>query len=123
MNTKTYETSAGLGKTAQTLREFGERQNDLNAKLVAEVESLQRQREVLAEHLGEALDRIDALEKVLETALERVTALEKAQELNIKRFQRCANDLDKAETAINRLKVTAKLNTNAIDRLAKHTET
>ncbi len=123
MNTKTYETGAGLGKTSQTLREFGERQNNLNDKLVAEIESLQRQREILAEHLGEALDRINALETALETMTGRVAALEKAQDLNIKRFQRCASDLDKAETAINRLKVTAKLNTNAIDRLAKGTET
>lgn len=123
MNTKTYEPSAGLGKNAQMLREFGERQNGLNAKLVAEIESLQRQEEVLAEHLGEALDRVEALETALQTAMERITALEKAQELNIKRFQRCANDLDKAETEINRLKVTAKLNTNAIDRFVKNTET
>lgn len=112
MNTKTYEAGSGLGKTAQTVREFGERQNALNAKLAAETASLQTRCEVLAEHLGAALDRIAALE----AAVER---LEKEQELNIRRFARCAADLDKAEAEIDRLRLTSKLNTNAIDRLTK----
>lgn len=115
MNTKTYEAGSGLGRTSQTVREFGERQNAMNAKLVSELKSLKTRNEVLAEHLGEALDRIAALE----AAVER---LEKEQALNIKRFKRCAADLDKAEAEIDRLRLTAKLNTNAIDRLSKGTD-
>ena len=115
MNTKTYEPGAGLGKTAQTLRDFGERQNALNQKLAEQNQALQMRCEVLAEHLGEALDRIAALEEAL-------AALQKEQALNIKRFHRCAADLDRAEAEIDRLRLTAKLNTNAIDRITKGEE-
>lgn len=112
MQPKTYHPQGGLNKLPQTLREFGERQNKLNLELRHENESLTRQIEVLGEHLGEALVRIKALE-------EAIIELQNEQELNIKRFHRCAEDLDKAEKEIGRLKLTAKLNTNAIDRLAK----
>lgn len=112
MQPKTYQPQGGLNKLPQTLREFGERQNQLNIELRHENESLSRQVQILGEHLGEAIVRIQALE-------EAIIALQKEQELNIKRFHRCAEDLDKAEKEIGRLKLTAKLNTNAIDRLSK----
>ena len=112
MITKTYEPGSGIGKTGQTLREFGERQNVMNQKLNEQYEALHMRCEVLAEHLGEALARIAALEAAL-------AALQKEQELNIRRFSRCAADLDRAEAEIDRLRLTSKLNTNAIDRLTK----
>ncbi|MBR3629897.1 MAG: hypothetical protein IKN55_05425 [Oscillospiraceae bacterium] len=112
MNTKTYEPGAGLGKTTQTLRDFGERQNSLNQKLAEQNQALQMRCEVLAEHLGAALERISALEAAL-------AALQKEQELNIRRFHRCAADLDKAEAEIDRLRLTSKLNTNAIERMTR----
>ncbi len=118
MNVKTYIGQGGISHLPQTLREFGERQNKLNAELRRENESLTHQIEVLAGHLGEALDRI----KALEAEIERITALENEQETNIKRFHRCAVDLDKVEREVERLKLTAKLNTNAIDRLTKDGE-
>lgn len=118
MDSKTYLPAGGLSHLPQTLREFGERQNQLNAQLRRENESLSGQIEVLAGQLGEALARIGALEE----ALERVTNLETEQKANIKRFQRCAADLTALESDVGRLKVTAKLNTNAIDRLAKQGE-
>ena len=119
METKTYRPVGGLNKLPQTLREFGERQNKLNAELRRENESLQHQIEVLAEHLGELQDKL----LVLEEQNERLKALETAQELNIKRFHRCAEDLDKIERGVDRLKLSNKLNTNAIDRLTKHSDT
>ena len=118
MNVKTYNNQGGLSHLPQTLREFGERQNKLNAELRRENESLTHQLETLAGHLGDALDRI----KALESQLERITALESEQETNIKRFHRCAVDLDKIEQEVGRLKLTAKLNTNAIDRLSRQSD-
>ena len=115
METKTYRPAGGLNKLPQTLREFGERQNKLNAELRRENESLQHQIEVLAEHLGELQEKL----RVLEERSERIAPLEAAQELNIKRFHRCAEDLDKIERDVDRLKLSNKLNTNAIDRLTK----
>ena len=119
MNHKTYISQEGITRLPQTLREFGERQNRLNSELQKENASLSGQIEVLAGHLGEALDRIAALEQALEDAAKRITELENEQALNIKRFHRCAEDLDKAEKETERLKLTAKLNSNAIDRLFK----
>ncbi len=112
MKTKTYGASSGLGKTGQTLREFGERQNALNAQLASQVQTLTTQVELLAGQLGDALEKIAGLEQ-------QVAALQAEQERNIKRFGRCAAELDAAEKEISRLKLTAKLNTNAIDRLSK----
>ncbi len=115
MDPNTYQSMGGLNRLPQTLREFGERQNRLNVQLREENASLSRQIEVLAGQLGEVLERIAALE----AALERVDALEAEQEGNSKRFRRCAADLSMLENEVGRLKVTAKLNTNAIDRLAR----
>lgn len=115
MDGKTYRPIGGLNKLPQTLREFGERQNKLNAELRRENESLQHQIEVLAEQLGQMREHMHQLEE----RCERVPVLETAQELNIKRFHRCAEDLDKIEREVDRLKLSNKLNTNAIDRLTK----
>lgn len=119
MNHKTYTPQDGITHLPQTLREFGERQNRLNFELQKENTSLSGQVEVLASQMGEALERIAALEAALNEANQRITELESEQALNIKRFHRCAEDLDKAEKETERLKLTAKLNSNAIDRLMK----
>lgn len=115
MNAKTYQNAAGIAKTGQSLREFGERQNALNAGVQEELTYLRKQNQALSGQLSAALERIAALEK----ALERVTALEQEQVMNIRRFGRCAADLDVVEKEIDRLKLTSKLNSNAIDRLTK----
>ena len=119
MNYKTYTSQDSLTKLPQTLREFGERQNRLNSELQKENASLSGQLEVLAGQLGEVMERLAALETALDEANKRITELEGEQALNIKRFHRCAEDLDKAERETERLKLTAKLNSNAIDRLIK----
>lgn len=122
MNYKTYTAQESLAKLPQTLREFGERQNRFNAELQKENASLSGQVEVLSAQLGELLERFAALESALEESNRRITELEGEQALNIKRFHRCAEDLDKAEHETERLKLTAKLNSNAIDRLMKSSQ-
>ncbi len=98
MKTQTYEEIHGIGKTGQTLRKFGEQQNELNAQLTAQVETLTNQ---------------------LEKAMQRIAQLEAEQEKNIARFGRCAAELDEMQKELDRLRLTTKLNTNAIDRIAK----
>lgn len=119
MNTRTYQTEAGLGKTSQAVREFGERQNALNTKLLEKIRSLEARNQALTRQLDEASMRITELEVTTEAVLERLAALEQEQALNIRRFGRCAADLDTVEKEVDRLKLTAKLNSNAIDRLSK----
>ncbi len=98
MNTKTYEPEAGFGKTRANLDHFGFSQNVLNEDLVAELAVVQSQ---------------------LATALARIAELEVEHEKDIQRFGRCAAALDKLEGELKRLGLSTKLNTNAIDRLAK----
>lgn len=98
MKTDTYKEISGFGKTGQALKAFGESQNAMNAQLSEKLELLTKQ-------LGQALDRIAELE----------TEKEKTQ----KRFIRCAEELDKLQKEVDRLRLTAKLNSNTIDRLAK----
>jgi transposase len=98
MNAKTYENIPGFAKTGQELHNFGEKQNSFNAQLLAQVEALTAQ---------------------LAAAEEHIARLEAEQEKNIQRFGRCAAELDQMQKEIDRLKLTAKLNSNAIDRMAK----
>ena len=122
MNHKTYTPQDGITHLPQTLREFGERQNRLNSELQKENASLSGQLEVLASQMGEMREHMEQLERALLDANQRITELENEQALNIKRFHRCAEDLDKAEREAERLRLTAKLNSNAIDRLVKSTD-
>lgn len=115
MDTKTYRSVEGFGKTGQIVRDFGERQNALNAEMHKRIRTLEAKNKALSGQLEEALSRI----ALLEAALERIAALEQEQAMNIKRFGRCAADLDALERETDRLKLTAKLNSNAIDRLSK----
>jgi len=98
MKTETYKEIAGFGKTGQNLKEFGEKQNAMNAQLTEKLELMTRQ-------LGEALDRI--------------AALEAEQAKNQRRFVRCAEEINELKKEVDRLRLTSKLNTSSIDRLAK----
>lgn len=98
MKTETYKDMHGIGKTGQALKQFGTQQNELNAQLASCVETLTNQ---------------------LEKAMERIAQLEAEQEKNITRFGRCAAELDELQKELDRMRLTTKLNTNAIDRLAK----
>ena len=112
MKTKTYNAPSGIGKTGQTLKTFGERQNAVNAAIAERLEAQDRQIQVLSAQLGAALERIGSLEQ-------EVAALREEQAQNIQRFGRCAAELEDVEKDVGRLKLTAKLNSNAIDKLVK----
>ncbi len=98
MKTETYAEKSGIGKTGQALKQFGENQNALNAQLAEQIVQLSKQ---------------------LEDAMQRIAQLEAEQEKNITRFGRCAAELDEMQKELDRLRLTTKLNTNAIDRMAK----
>lgn len=96
MQIKTYEEVPGFGKTGQTLRQFGEQQNEVNAQLQ---------------------EALQAMAKQLEQALRRIAELEAEQERHIQRFGRCAAELDAMEKELNKLRLTSKLHDNTINRL------
>ncbi len=98
MDTKAYEEQTGFGKTGQILRHFGEKQNDINAQL-------SEQMELLAKQLGEAMQRIAELEKAGRDAEQRLA--------------KQAAEIEEMQKDIDRLRLTTKLNSNALDRLAK----
>lgn len=110
MEPKTYEGKPGLGKGE--LHAFGERQNALNEGLCREIERLSGE-------LEEAHRREAKMEERLAAAEEAIAALKSEQEKNILRFGRCAAALDEAEKKIDRLSLTCRLNSNAIDRMVK----
>ncbi len=99
MKTTTFEGSQGFGKTGKALEQFGENQNALNAKLTEHLDALARQ-------LGEAMDRITELEASRRSMEEQVA--------------RCLTEMDGMQKEIDRLRLTAKLNSNTIDRLVKN---
>lgn len=107
MNTKTYHAPSGLGKNSQAVREFGEKQNALNEALAEKLSTLEAENNSLYGQLAQANERIAALE-------DRLASLEQEQAKNIRRT---VSDIAALEKEIERLKLTAKLNSNAIDRL------
>lgn len=79
----------GAFKTAASLDEFGKKQNTANELLAANVNEL----------------------------IKRVCLLEDQQVRNSEIMKKLASELSAFKSEIDRLKLTAKLNTNAIDRL------
>ncbi len=98
MKTDTYKEMAGFGKTGQNLKEFGESQNAMNAQLTEKLELLTHQ-------LGQALDSI--------------AQLELAQRSNLQRFAAYEAEIADLKKEIDRLRLTAKLNSNTIERLTR----
>jgi hypothetical protein len=98
MNSNTYQDMAGFGKTGQNLKDFGERQNAMNAQLTEKLELLTHQ-------LGQALDTI--------------AGLELEQRRNLQRFAAYEAEIADLHKELDRLRLTVKLNSNTIDRLAK----
>lgn len=88
---KTYssEDNKGAFKTSARLEAFGEKQNNVNELLAANVNDL----------------------------IKRVCALEEQQIRNNEIMKKVANELASLRAEIDRLKLTAKLNTGAIKRL------
>ncbi len=121
MNAKTYESVQGLGKTAQELESFGNAQNQLNADILKEIRIMQLQTNMLTHHLKEAQDEIA---KLKEEQVKYILKLNQCRaELDSMKHQLETKDSFQAEVAalrqeVDRLKLTAKLNSNAIARLS-----
>ena len=120
MTSKTYESVPGIGKTAQEVEAFGTAQNQLNAEILKELRIMQLQTNMLTQRLKEAE--------------EEITRLKEEQVKYILKLNRCKAEVDSLKHRIegkdsyqaevealrqevDRLKLTAKLNSNAIARL------
>lgn len=79
-----------MTKSAEKLTEFGERQNDVNEALAANINSL----------------------------IKRVCALEDQQEKNTEILKKIANELAAFKRELDRVRLTEKLNSGAIERLS-----
>lgn len=88
------ENSGGFFKVSSDLKQFGENQNKYNSMLAEKIEELES----------------------------RISVLESEQKQNKELFKRLANELVSLKSDTDRLKLTAKLNTNTIDRLVKATD-
>ncbi len=121
MNSKTYESVQGLGKTGQELENFGTAQNQLNAEILKEMRIMQLQTNMLTHHLKEAQEEIA---KLKEEQVKYILDLNKCQaEVDSLKHQLEVKDSFRAEAEalrqeVDRLKLTAKLNSNAIARLS-----
>ncbi len=125
MNAKTYESVQGIGKTGQELENFGSAQNQLNAEILKELRIMQLQTNMLTHHLKEAQDEIAQLK---EEQVKYILKLNKYKaEADSLRHQLESKDSFQSEVEalrqeVARLKLTAKLNTNAIERLSRKDE-
>ncbi|MBR1527875.1 MAG: hypothetical protein IJ642_01085 [Oscillospiraceae bacterium] len=121
MQAKTYESVQGLGKTGQELESFGNAQNQLNADILKEMRIMQLQTNMLTHHLKEAQEEIA---KLKEEQVKYILKLNQCKaELDSIKHQLETKDSFQAEVAalrqeVDRLKLTAKLNSNAIARLS-----
>ena len=125
MNSKTYESVQGIGKTGQELENFGTAQNQLNAEILKELRIMQLQTNMLTHHLKEAQDEIAQMK---EEQVKYILKLNKYKaEADSLRHQLESKDSFQSEVEalrqeVDRLKLTAKLNTNAIERLSRKDE-
>lgn len=79
-----------MTKSAEKLTEFGERQNDVNEALASNINSL----------------------------IKRVCALEDQQEKNMAVLKKIAGELTSFKRELDRVRLTEKLNSGAIERLS-----
>ena len=87
---KTFDGKSGAFKTGAALKKFGDAQNEANEALAANVNDLIR----------------------------RVCALEDEQLRHAEAMKKLASELSSAKAEIDRLRLTAKLNTSAIQRMS-----
>lgn len=88
---KAYDGTKGIFKNSAAIERFGDNQNAVNELLAANVNEL----------------------------IKRVCALEDQRIVNEENMKRMAAEIQALRNEVDRLKLTAKLNTNAIDRLSK----
>jgi len=121
LNSKTYESVQGIGKTGQELESFGTAQNQLNAEILKEMRIMQLQTNMLTHHLKEAQEEIA---KLKEEQVKYILKLNQCKaEADSLKHQLETKDSFQAEVEalrqeVDRLKLTARLNTNAIERLS-----
>lgn len=115
MKAKTYESMQGLGKTGQTLENFGEEQNQFNAEIIKQMRIAELQMNMLTRKLTETMEEV---EKLKETQVKLILRMTKCEaEIEILKQDNASAALDVLRQEVDRLKLTAKLNTNAIERL------
>lgn len=112
----TYVHTGGIGKTGQDLQAFGDRQNGLNQLLLQQTASLQAENHALSAQLALAMRQNELLEARI-AELEK--ALDTAKNETQSRLARMQEDVKAAVAEVDRLRLTTKLNSNAIDRLSR----
>lgn len=125
MDAKTYESMQGIGKTGQALEKFGEEQNQLNQKLLKQIRILELQNHLLSHQMQEVQTE---LAKLKETQVKNILKLGYCEaEIEILKQENQENKkkekdnlLEELKREVNRLKLTAKLNANAIERLTRN---
>ena len=125
MNSKTYESVQGIGKTGQTLETFGEAQNQLNAEILKELRIIQLQNNMLMRQMSEANAEIAKL-KEDQTKYILKLAKSEAEITSLREGTKTAGqyqaEINALKKEIDRLKLTARLNANAIERLSHQNE-
>ncbi|MDE6729975.1 MAG: hypothetical protein K2J71_04280 [Oscillospiraceae bacterium] len=121
MDAKTYESMQGIGKTGQALEKFGEEQNQLNQKLLKQIRILELQNNLLNRQMQEVQAELAKLKETQVRILLKLGKCEAETEILKQESKKSEKDavLENLKREINRLKLTAKLNTNAIERLTK----
>ncbi len=120
MKAKTYEPMQGIGKTPQELETFGNAQNAFNAEILKELRIMHLQANMLTHHLKEAQEEIARLKEeqvkyVLKLNQCKAEVESLTQQLEGENSRQ--TELEILRKEVDRLRLTAKLNTNAIERL------
>lgn len=105
MEARTYKPENGFGKNKQNLEAFGEQQNRFNAHT--------------EEQLTAIMEKLDALSAAITALSERMEKQEDAQGQNMTLFKKCAAEMAQIHKDVDKVRLTAKLNSNSIDRLMK----
>lgn len=102
------------GNWASRLHTFGVRQNTFNQNAERRIRELELDNRRLVSVLKKSLQQVDMLQQVIQEQKERQKLDEQR---NREIFGRVAMELDRMQAELDRLRLTAQLNSNAIDRL------
>lgn len=124
MDAKTYESMQGIGKTGQALEKFGEEQNQLNQQLLKQIRILELQNHLLSRQMQEVQAELAGLRETQVKNLLRLGRCEAEIEILRQEHEKRQNpeksaELEQLKREVDRLRLTAKLNTNAIERLTR----
>ncbi len=107
---KTYSgEQSGFLKTGASLEEFGKKQNSAN--------------EALAANINELLKRVTAVEteqiRQIESMNLRISELERRELEHREILKKIATELNAAKRTLDRVRLSDKLNTSAVERISK----